>query len=345
MDGTPKNCFQCAKLGSTLRCSNCKVAHYCDAVCQRNHWKTHKKICKGEKKYEIAIIEGKGKGMMAKCNIAKGELIIEEKMIVKIAKLQLIVSGLGILGIQKINNLPEKEKKQFYELNDPNPEGNETMKPLRIYENNCLPDGIFPTISRINHSCKPNALWSTDDEVTQEVRAIRDIAAGEEITCSYLRQSTLRTFQERKEGLKNWNFECSCEVCSLKGKELEDNDEMRLKMRINHEKIESFLDRCQANPRGIMKMPSQLKDAFNRAVENQNAVESLGVECGAFSVHIYNQLFLLSMMARKVKCKLENAENPQVFKEKARQLGKQFGKMFESIVATNEKSVDSLNYL
>lgn len=116
-------------------------------------------------------------------------------------------------------------------------------------------------------------------------------------------------------------------------------------MRINHKKIEYFLDRCQANPRGIMKMSSQLKDAFNRAVENKNAVESLGVECGAFSVYIYNQLFLLSMMAPKMKWKMENAENPQVFKEKARQLGKQFGKMFESNVATNEKSVDSLNYL
>eukprot|EP00033_Pygsuia_biforma_P002636 GCRY01002916.1.p1 GENE.GCRY01002916.1~~GCRY01002916.1.p1 ORF type:complete len:245 (-),score=82.11 GCRY01002916.1:225-959(-) len=29
-----------------LVCSRCKAAHYCDANCQRQHWKTHKTTCK-----------------------------------------------------------------------------------------------------------------------------------------------------------------------------------------------------------------------------------------------------------------------------------------------------------
>jgi len=28
------------------RCSRCKSTYYCNAKCQKNHWKTHKKKCK-----------------------------------------------------------------------------------------------------------------------------------------------------------------------------------------------------------------------------------------------------------------------------------------------------------
>ena len=39
-------CFQCGKHGYKMsKCSQCAQAHYCNADCQRNHWKQHKPVC------------------------------------------------------------------------------------------------------------------------------------------------------------------------------------------------------------------------------------------------------------------------------------------------------------
>jgi hypothetical protein len=39
-------CYKCGKLGATMRCGRCAVAYYCDAVCQKAHWKAnHKHDC------------------------------------------------------------------------------------------------------------------------------------------------------------------------------------------------------------------------------------------------------------------------------------------------------------
>lgn len=46
MDGhaNPSCCVTC-KRPATQRCSRCKSALYCDPMCQRADWKTHKKMC------------------------------------------------------------------------------------------------------------------------------------------------------------------------------------------------------------------------------------------------------------------------------------------------------------
>ncbi|XP_076033194.1 ankyrin repeat and MYND domain-containing protein 2 isoform X2 [Oratosquilla oratoria] len=41
-----KSCFTCGlESKSAKKCSKCKVAQYCDQLCQRLHWSTHKKFC------------------------------------------------------------------------------------------------------------------------------------------------------------------------------------------------------------------------------------------------------------------------------------------------------------
>lgn len=43
-------------------------------------------------------------------------------------------------------------------------------------------------VSRMNHDCRPNAAYHFDPETAMmEVHAVRPIAAGEEITVSYIR--------------------------------------------------------------------------------------------------------------------------------------------------------------
>ena len=40
-------CFHCGKHGHNLRrCSQCAQAYYCDADCQRKHWRKHKPVCR-----------------------------------------------------------------------------------------------------------------------------------------------------------------------------------------------------------------------------------------------------------------------------------------------------------
>jgi hypothetical protein len=39
-------CKKHGKLGTMQRCGRCRRVHYCDAACQRKHWKVHAPLCK-----------------------------------------------------------------------------------------------------------------------------------------------------------------------------------------------------------------------------------------------------------------------------------------------------------
>eukprot|EP01084_Bolivina_argentea_P093741 168558_1 len=43
-----RTCVLCKALANK-RCSGCKQVYYCSKQCQSNHWKQHKKECKGKK--------------------------------------------------------------------------------------------------------------------------------------------------------------------------------------------------------------------------------------------------------------------------------------------------------
>lgn len=40
-----QQCECCGHKGTIKKCSGCKKVYYCDATCQRSHWKTHKSNC------------------------------------------------------------------------------------------------------------------------------------------------------------------------------------------------------------------------------------------------------------------------------------------------------------
>ncbi|KAI0127425.1 hypothetical protein BJ170DRAFT_683268 [Xylariales sp. AK1849] len=73
---------------------------------------------------------------------------------------------------------------------------------------------VFPEISRMNHDCRPTSHYYFDPYTfTQNVFAVRPIAAGEEITISYV-----DPFLPREERLwrldHSWHFPCSCSLCT-----------------------------------------------------------------------------------------------------------------------------------
>lgn len=80
-------------------------------------------------------------------------------------------------------------------------------------------EALFHQISRINHSCDPNAAfdlsWSHEDSnVVNCIRALKDIEAGQEICISYVPvQAKLSVMERRRQLNKHWGFDCDCSCC------------------------------------------------------------------------------------------------------------------------------------
>ena len=180
--------------------------------------------------FELKDSPGKGMGLFAKKKIPRGQLVIAEKPL-------FAVSAPLFFNIEKIerdclSKLNPKEKQSFYELKD----AFSPSKPsfIGILHTNSLPlgvnsttGGIFPLISRINHSCVLNVKHSWNSlEKMEKIYAIKDIEQGEEILTSYL--EIYQTKANRQRNLKEkFNFECSCPACSLVDPKLEQESDRR----------------------------------------------------------------------------------------------------------------------
>ena len=75
--------------------------------------------------------------------------------------------------------------------------------------------GLFPTTSIINHSCRGNTMCFATDSWEMACRAVVDIKQGEEITTNYLyHQYHVYGLTYRAEELQSyWHFSCSCARC------------------------------------------------------------------------------------------------------------------------------------
>ena len=72
--------------------------------------------------------------------------------------------------------------------------------------------GLYLLGSAFNHSCRPSAAFSNVGRAL-EVRALRSIAAGEEVTVSYV-DAGLPLAQRRQLLMEQFCFECRCEKCA-----------------------------------------------------------------------------------------------------------------------------------
>jgi len=72
--------------------------------------------------------------------------------------------------------------------------------------------GLFPTIAMFNHSCKPDIFIFNQDNHLR-VYTAREIKAEQEIFFCYDASIFRHTYQDRKERLKLYRFECKCQHC------------------------------------------------------------------------------------------------------------------------------------
>jgi len=102
-----------------------------------------------------------------------------------------------------------------------------------------------------------STFWRYDPvTMAQEVIALRDIEAGEEIShsckcCPALasdRQADLRpkdtslglTYMLRRRALEGWGFDCTCELCTADPKDIEQSDSRRHRLAQIHEELEQY---------------------------------------------------------------------------------------------------------
>lgn len=75
---------------------------------------------------------------------------------------------------------------------------------------------VFNDISRINHSCVPNAMFHWDSNAKMGfVHATHHILAGSEVTITYNKDACYATRKSRrKHYLENYDFICTCPACA-----------------------------------------------------------------------------------------------------------------------------------
>ncbi|KAH7104832.1 hypothetical protein BKA62DRAFT_613781 [Auriculariales sp. MPI-PUGE-AT-0066] len=79
----------------------------------------------------------------------------------------------------------------------------------------CPYGGIFPSLSRMNHSCQPNSSYNYDSHtMTIELRASRSIRKGEEVTISYNCELMQPTVARRGRLFDTYRFTCECGACT-----------------------------------------------------------------------------------------------------------------------------------
>ena len=200
-----------------------------------------------------AILEGRGTGLLTARDVKAGELILAEEPLVSfhavpkdvIHQMEWLTVGKRPDGEEFANGkqtiaaglrkVSPNRKKKFRELHG---EGRNYTDADRHHQDYDLsrvrlnafsdddPDEhglqlsverVFEIISRINHSCKPNAVMTWNKRLEQgTIFAITGISEGDEITISYYADlhSQLRSIRERCTMLfESHGFVCLCPAC------------------------------------------------------------------------------------------------------------------------------------
>ncbi|KAF1914204.1 hypothetical protein BDU57DRAFT_519067 [Ampelomyces quisqualis] len=236
--------------------------------------------------FEVKEISGKGKGLIARCDILQGARILCEKPL-------LIAHPMPLFSLEqhlaaRLKELSKESQRQFLTLHNNFP-GKFPFS--HTFKSNALPcgpgsstGGVYPTICRINHSCIPNSHNNWDSKSGQEtIYAIKPIKTGEEITIPYNNGGTREV---RQASLKqSFDFDCGCPGCSRSPSAIRESDVRR--------KMIQKLDDAIGDPSRMQGRPADsLKDC-------QSLLEVLEEEFDGFAgvlvARLYYDAFQISI--------------------------------------------------
>lgn len=184
--------------------------------------------------WEIKDIPGKGKGVVSTKDILPGTLLLSEAPIITTECIKSSPDDLDSTEhdlATTLAALPHNAQKAYRSLYNNHSVDDPSHPLVGILRSNGYPlgadadvGGIFPDISRINHSCNPNAVQYWNPLLDkQTIHAVRTIPAGAEILTLYSTNSGPSS--ERREILREqFKFDCACEVCSLPAEQQAESD-------------------------------------------------------------------------------------------------------------------------
>ncbi|KAI5840387.1 hypothetical protein DFP73DRAFT_482351 [Morchella snyderi] len=173
--------------------------------------------------FQITAIPNSGLGAVATAPSARGTQLISETALFLLAA-DFHTAAAANAGIAaKLRTLTPSQLHSFLALT--NAHTTDTTHPFAgIVRTNAMPCGadatecgVFPTCSRFNHSCNPNANYCWNAKTQQEVvHTVKDIAVGDQICVSYLDEEAANYPRAQRQALlkRDFGFECRCSVCS-----------------------------------------------------------------------------------------------------------------------------------
>jgi hypothetical protein len=271
--------------------------------------------------FEVKEIQGKGKGLVALCDLPQGTRIIHEKPLLVTQPMAPVAFEAFLAS--KIRKLSKQEQRQFLSLHN-NFRGKYPFG--GIVKTNALPcgsgsavGGIYATLCLINHSCLPNSqnTWNSDTK-HETIYAIRPISCGEEITISYDRGGPSR---DRQMFLKNsFGFHCSCSVCSLPPAELRNSDIRRLRIQRLDEQIGDPM-RMAMSPRDSLQDCHSLLSSLMEEYDGHPGALTARLYYDAFQISIAHgdqaRASIFAERSYKARVICEGDDTPEARKAKA----------------------------
>ncbi|KAF9264285.1 SET domain-containing protein [Marasmius fiardii PR-910] len=158
-----------------------------------------------------------GYGILATRNIPRGGVILVERPV-------LVVSSTTFAAGDNVDQLLDSNvRTAVFNLTDAHTtkstestlEGILKTNGLKVEIGSKKCIGLFLDMSRVNHSCGPNAMWRWDPfSFSVVLEAVRPISSGSEITIPYI--DCLQPRSERRRQLKVlYGFDCFCQHCDV----------------------------------------------------------------------------------------------------------------------------------
>ncbi|XP_069030213.1 histone-lysine N-methyltransferase SMYD3 [Embiotoca jacksoni] len=229
-------CHHCFTRRETLlRCSQCKMARYCNVTCQRQAWSGHKRECKCLcsllPRIPTDSVRLAARLIFALLNPSKNSS--EE-----LYTLEEHESHLNTMSEQKKQGLFQLASMlELYLQEVPDlthdmtsvlpPSCREALSLIAKVTCNCftisdgelqeIGVGLYPSLSLLNHDCRPNCVMVFEGTKLQ-LRAVQDINTEDELTISYI--ETLSLTEDRQKQLEDqYHFTCHCQRCDCRDKD------------------------------------------------------------------------------------------------------------------------------